>query len=283
MPPYNEVMQPAPEAEPGIFRDPRLSSMAWKDLVPVSRAETVWELLLPAAWLGISLTIAGLGHSGLGHYGFALVFSFMFFLTGLRLVHNAFHFAVGLSNRATSSVLWALSLVMLGSMHAVKFNHLRHHRLSLGEGDVEGRSAEMPAWRALLFGPAFPVLLHVTALTRGSRKLRRIVIGELAINMVWISLVFGPIHLRALRYHVAAMAIGQCLTAFFAVWTVHHHCDRTHYLARTIRNRLKNAITFSMFRHIEHHLFPAVPTCHLTELSKRIDVVAPELKERIVF
>ena len=207
----------------------------------------------------------------------------MFFLTGLRLVHNAFHFAVGLPRRATEGLLWILSLVMLGSMHAVKFNHLRHHKLTLGDGDVEGRSAEMAAWRALMFGPVFPILLHATALTQGSRRLRRIVISELVMNAGWISLAFGPPPFRVLRYHVIAMAIGQCLTAFFAVWTVHHHCDRTHYIARTIRNRIKNAVTFNMFRHIEHHLFPGVPTCHLTELSKRIDMVAPELKQRIVF
>ena len=79
------------------------------------------------------------------------------------------------------------------------------------------------------------------------------------------------------------MAVGQCLTAFFAVWTVHHGCDRTHYIARTLRHRIKNAITFNMFLHIEHHLFPAVPTCHLPELSRRIDRVAPELRSKIVF
>jgi fatty acid desaturase len=79
------------------------------------------------------------------------------------------------------------------------------------------------------------------------------------------------------------MATGHCLTAFFAVWTVHHHCDRTHYLARTLRSRVKNAVTFNMFRHIEHHLFPAVPTCHLAKLSERLDVAAPELKRNIVF
>jgi hypothetical protein len=36
-----------------------------------------------------------------------------------------------------------MSLAMLGSLDAVCFNHLRHHRLMLGEEDVEGRSAEM--------------------------------------------------------------------------------------------------------------------------------------------
>ena len=67
------------------------------------------------------------------------------------------------------------------------------------------------------------------------------------------------------------MAAGHCLTAFFAVWTVHHHCDRTHYIARTLRGRIRNALTFNMFRHIEHHLFPAVPTRHLAALSIRLD------------
>jgi fatty acid desaturase len=79
------------------------------------------------------------------------------------------------------------------------------------------------------------------------------------------------------------MLAGQCFTAFFAVWTVHHHCDRTHYIARTLRHKVKNQITFNMFLHIEHHLFPRVPTCHLPELSRRIDQAAPELKSKLVF
>ena len=207
----------------------------------------------------------------------------MFFLAGLRLVHNAFHSALGLSTPATSAVLWVMSAVMFGSMHAVRFNHLRHHRLALGEGDVEGRSAEMPAWGALLFGPMFPILLHVTALRHGDWTLRLTVGAELLLNVTCIALIFGVSSNRTLRYHVSAMLIGQCLTAFFAVWTVHHHCDRTHYIARTLRNRVKNLITFNMFLHIEHHLFPRVPTCHLPELSRRIDCVAPELKSKLVF
>jgi len=55
----------------------------------------------------------------------------MFFLTGLRLIHNAFHGALGLSRRGTEIVLWVMSMVILGSMHAVRFTHLTHHRLNL--------------------------------------------------------------------------------------------------------------------------------------------------------
>jgi fatty acid desaturase len=263
---------------PAILHDPRLKFVEWRDLVPLRRLEIVTEPLLPASWLAASLLMAGFGHLVA-----ALACSFFFFLTGLRLVHNAFHGALGLSRRATDIVLWTMSLVMLGSMHAVRFNHLRHHQLNLGEGDVEGRSAEMPAWRALLYGPAFPVLLHVTALREGNRKLRLTIVGELLMSGVWMALVFGALPGHILQYHVSAMLAGQCMTAFFAVWTVHHHCDRVHHLARTLHNRVKNRITFNMFLHIEHHLFPRVPTCHLPELSRRIDRVAPDLRSKIVF
>ncbi len=266
------------ESTDNIFRDPRIRGVLWQDLVKVTHREVVLELMLPALWLGLSLAAAYVGW-----YPIALILSFIFFLTGLRIVHNAFHAALGLPRPGDGIVLWAMSLIMLSSMHAVRFNHLRHHSLMLSEEDVEGRSAAMPAWRALLFGPEFTILLHSTALRFGKRRLAATVLGELAMNVVWITWVFGFSGSRVLKYHVMAMAAGHCLTAFFAVWTVHHHCDRTHYLARTLRNRIKNAITFDMFRHIEHHLFPAVPTRHLAEISKRLDIAAPELKQKIVF
>ena len=44
---------------------------------------------------------------------------------------------------------------MMASMHAVKFNHLRHHKYCLGQKDVEGQCAKMPAWKAIIFGPIF--------------------------------------------------------------------------------------------------------------------------------
>lgn len=276
--PGNVRTQRHPEPRPAVFHDPRLQAVEWRDLVPVRRVEVLAEPLLPATWLAASLVLDGFSHSLL-----ALGCSFFFFLTGLRLVHNAFHTALGLSRRTTDIVLWIMSLVMLGSMHAVQYNHLRHHKLNLGEGDVEGRSAEMPAWRALLFGPAFPILLHVTALRQGNARLRMIVWGQLLMSVIWIASVFDVLHSSVLRYHVGAMLVGQCMTAFFAVWIVHHHCDRSHHLARTVHHRIKNRLSFNMFLHIEHHLFPRVPTCHLPELSRRIDRAAPDLRSKIVF
>jgi fatty acid desaturase len=261
-----------------ILHDPRVRSVPWHDLVRLSRLEVGKELLLSAPWLLLSLVLVRRGW-----YCPALLASFVFFLTGLRQVHNAFHDALGLPRTATDGLLFVLSVVMLGSMHAVRINHLRHHKHCMDDEDVEAYSARLPAWRALLVGPLFPLRLHRKALEVATPRQRAWIVAELLAGAAAVGLVFGLLDVAALRYHVLAMAVGQCLTAFFAVWTVHHDCDRSHHIARTLRGRCKNLLSFSMFFHVEHHLYPRVPTCHLAALAERLDRAAPELQAKRVF
>lgn len=268
----------AAAAGPAILRDPRLRAVAWKDLTVLRSWETAKELTLSLPWLALSLYLASRGL-----YLLALPVSFFFFLAGLRQVHDAHHYNLGISRGATEWLMFALSVLMLGSMHAVQFNHLRHHKHCMDDEDVEALSAQMPWWKALLWGPAFPVLLHRTALRGASARKLRWIHAELLANAAVLAAVFVAPGAGPLRYHFLAMAAGQCLTAFFAVWTVHHDCDREHHIARTLRNPLKSAIALDMFFHVEHHLFPKVPTCHLPELARRLDRVAPELKEKQVY
>jgi fatty acid desaturase len=256
----------------------RIGAMQWKDLLQLSRSEVILELTISLPWL-IASWLA-ISHD---RYLVALGCSFMFFLTGLRQVHNAYHYALGLSRPATELIMFVLSILMLGSMHAVQLNHLRHHRYCMEDEDVEAVSARMPWWRAVLIGPLFPLRLHKKAMEVGSPRQRRWIFAELAANVVWIALVFGLLDLPWLEYHIIAMASGQCLTAFFAVWTVHHGCESQRPTARTVRGTIKARITYNMFFHVEHHLFPAVPTCKLMVLARRLDLVAPELASKRVF
>src|SRR5260221_1106943 len=129
-----------------------LRQVAWRALIALTPAEVMRELVLPVPWLAASLAAAACGL-----YPFALVFSFVFFLAGLRIVHGACHYALGLSRRATEIVLFVLSLLMLGSMHSVRWNHLRHHRRCLATDDIEALGARGAAWQAILSGPCFSV------------------------------------------------------------------------------------------------------------------------------
>jgi len=255
-----------------------LNGVVWKDLLRLSSFDVAHELSLSLPWLACSWVAAA--HEC---YLLALGASFMFFLTGLRQVHNAYHYALGIPRNATECVMFVLSVLMLGSMHAVQLTHLWHHRHCLTADDVEATSARMPGWRAVLIGPLFPLRLHRKALQIANARHCRWIWAELAANLAFVVAVFFVLEIRWLEYHVVAMLLGQCLTGFFAVWTVHHDCDPQGRFARTIRHRAKALITYNMFYHVEHHLFPAVPTCRLPVLAQRLDAVAPELAAKKVF
>ena len=240
-------------------------------------AERLRELLLPVPWLLLALFGA---HDT--RWVLALVGSFYFYLTGLRVVHDTFHGNLGLRAWANDVVLFALSVLMLGSMHAVRLTHLQHHRECLGPNDVEGAAARRSALGALLWGVLFPIELHRAALRLSSPRQRHWILAELAMSLGWIAVILVSRH-PVIAYHVVAMAVGQTLSGFFAVWTVHHDCDRWQEIARTLRHRLKSATTFHMFYHLEHHLYPRVPTRHLPVLAERLDENLPGIARKQVF
>lgn len=271
-----------------ITKDPRVRAIEWRDLVQVSRWQAFKEVTLSMPWITASLVFFALIQFG-GSWLWlipALISSFYLFLTGLRQTHNAYHYAIGVSRRGCDLLMFWLSIVMTGSMHAVQINHLHHHRHNMTDEDVEGFTAKLKWWQAMLVGPYFPYKLHKFALQAGKPNQLRWVYAELIGNVVWyavvayISLALGQ---WWLGLFLITMWLGQCGTGFFAVWTVHHDCDDTHHIARTQRGWFKNLISYQMFHHIEHHLFPAVPTCHWAKLGKRLDEAAPELRSKWVY
>lgn len=249
---------------------PRVS-VPWRDLLPLSRREVLAEASLSLPWLAASLVLAANRW-----HGAALGGSFMFFLTGLRQVHGAFHYSLGLPQRWTEGVMFALSAVMLGSMHPVQTTHLLHHRVCLGPGDIEAHCARLPAWKAILTGPLFPLRLHAAAFRLADRRRRSWILAELGVTALVVTSAVAT-DWWWLRYHVIAMAAGHCLSSFFAVWTVHHDCEGSGSIARTMRGPVRTHLTYAMFYHLEHHLFPAVPTRRLPELARRLGRVAPDL------
>lgn len=261
---------------PALLNDNRLASVEWKDLLRLSRREIAKEILLSLPWLAASCIMAA--HHW---YAPALLCSFFFFLTGLRQSHNAQHNTVGISRRATEWFLFFLSTTMLASMHAVKYNHLQHHKHPLSEKDVEAMSAKMKWWKAMLAGPYFIVRIHTHAMRFANRHQRRWIVIETMVILLIILFTWLVIDVEWITYHVVVMVIGECFTSFFAVWTVHHDCDDVVF-SRTVRGGWRTKIFYNMFYHTEHHLFPKVPTCHLPQLAERIDAVIPEIKNKTV-
>lgn len=250
----------------------RLREVEWRDLVPMRAIDGIVECLHPAPWL-----LGSWAFAALALWPAALPCSFMFFLTALRLNHEAIHGNLGLGGRGHRLVLHGLSALMLGSNSAVAFNHLQHHAHLGTAKDIEGKAGRMSGWRVLGYGPLFPVEMHLAAWRRGGPAIRRRMRRDLALNLAVIGATVTT-GAAVLVYHVLLMAFAQCLTAYFAVWITHRHCDGEALVARTQRARLINLATYNMFLHLEHHLFPAVPVRRLARLATRIDVAAPHLR-----
>ena len=138
-------------SSPTILTDPRVRSIPWRDLTRLTWPEVAWELSLSAPWLALSLVMAGRGL-----YVPAMAASFVFFLTGLRRSTTPTTRPWGSRGRPPRLVMFVLSVLMLGSMHAVRFNHLQHHRHCMGDDDVEAMSARMAPGRRSSPGPCSP-------------------------------------------------------------------------------------------------------------------------------
>jgi fatty acid desaturase len=253
-----------------------LKKVKWKDLTRMTNRQIFIENNITLPWLFASWLLAYFHF-----YLFAIPCSFMFFLTALRQVHNGFHNSLGIGKKSTWLTLYLNSILMVTSIHAVKFSHLRHHKYCLGEHDHEGKCARLPWYRALVYGPVHIFSIHKVALLLGSKKYKRDVVLELVSIALFISIVL-LINVPFLMYHCLVMFTGEMFSAFFAVWTVHHDLEE-HVIARTQRTPWKNFITYNMFYHLEHHLFPAVPTIRLPELARRIDEAIPDLEKRDTF
>ena len=241
----------------------------------MNRLEIAHEVMIYLPWFIGSIAMYHLGLAPLG-----MACSFFVFLTGLRLSHGCQHYQLPIARGWQDKILFALSAIMLTSMHAVQATHLNHHKHCLNEQDFEGTIARRPLLLALITGPLFPIQLHIEALRLARPNKRRWILAEIA-AMICI-LTTTPWLPTALQWHVAAMLVGECFVGFFAVWTVHHGCDE-HVPYRTLRNRLLNRLFYNMFLHTEHHLFPAVPTCHLSKLARRIDRATDAYRRVLVF
>ena len=257
------------------MRHPSLSQIQWQDLRQLKTSETVYNIFLSLPFLLLSWWSVSQGW-----WLIALTATFFFFTAALRQAHDCYHRTLGVGKVATELMLFMLSMTMLCSTHAIRHTHLNHHRDPLGESDVEGNWARLPWYKAILGGGLFSIMIQCFGLTHGSHRNRLLVAVDMLLILGVMVTAFITMH-PVLVYHVLVMILANAMVGFFAVWSVHHGCDELVY-ARSERHPLINLLTFNLLYHIEHHLFPAVPTNHLPLLAKRLDTHAPQWTQQPV-
>lgn len=237
----------------------------WRDLVALSPAQRATELLLPLPWLVLALGLAQAGWTLA-----ALAASALFFTAGLRLTHDLYHRNLGLGRASSDALLFLLSVLLGGALHAIEHTHLHHHRHCLAEDDLEGQIGKLGFWSALCHSPVYPVLIHIHTLRRGSPRQRRWIQVELFAIAASQALIWSS-GASALQTVSLALLVANAAVPMVGIWSVHRGCEHAHDRARSHRQRWLDGPTFNMLYHLEHHLYPGVPARHLPQLARRLD------------
>ncbi len=252
-----------------------VKKIQYKDLYKLNTLQVAINVLLPYPFLISSWILAAYSY-----YPLALIFSYFFFAASFRQAHDGFHQTLGIGKKATDKVLYISSLLLLMSNHATLATHLDHHKNTLSETDMETKFSRYPWYIAFVCGFSFWFLSQVHGYKISAPHNRKKIYMDYLLATVAL-LVILTTQYTFLLYHLITMLIGHSLVGFLAGWCMHHGCDE-EMIARTERNTLVNALTFNLFYHHEHHLFPRVPSNHLPELAQRIDSVLPEFSANTV-
>lgn len=195
------------------------------------------------------------------------------FVCTVAYLHDVAHGSAGLTAKQTHAVLFAMGALMLQSGHAFRYFHLFHHTHCLEDEDLEGAPAHMDLWHVLLSGPGYLPQLWRKAMREAGPRERRWMVAELACALAlagmaaWLaSWSAGPLLYGALVY-VGGWAY-PLTTAYLP-----HYKPGTMPLeqARTLRGMIVPALFMNLTYHLEHHLYPQVPSMNLRRLALRLD------------
>lgn len=237
---------------------------------------TPWQrrLALARPWIGIALYALA---AYAGWWWLTPIIVFFIFVAVVTVTHDVVHGSLGLTPQQTEWALFFCGAALLESGHAYRATHLQHHRLFPSDDDPEGEPARMSLWGAVVCGVVFlPRLwLWAYARSRGRKQQRRWLIAELA----W---AVGFAVFALIMMHWTPYLAGYCGLAIVGSWvypllTVHlpHRNYGSTPLTQTstLRGRIIPALFLELTYHLEHHLYPQVPSHHLPELSRRLEPV----------
>ena len=261
-----------------------IAAVEWQDLRQLTRGQIAYNVILPYPFLLLSWWLASQSW-----YVLACGASYLFFAAAFRQAHDGYHHSLGIGKRTTTVILLLLSALLMTSLHSIRATHMAHHRDPLGDNDIEGSLAKVSWWQAMLGGITYRLDIYRHGLHLSSRRNRKLawlefaLIGSVIIFALMLTAFTVPvlaILTQVLIYHILTMMLANASVGIIAVWGVHHDCDET--VARTERNPIVNVLTFNLLYHVEHHLFPAVPSNHLPVLAKRLDAAVPYLTKQQV-
>lgn len=200
---------------------------------------------------------------------------FLIFVAIVTVTHDVVHGCLGLNRRQTEWALFCCGTFLLESGHAYRTTHLQHHRLFPQQEDPEGDPARMSLWKAICYGPFFLPRLWLWALRQNRNRPDqcRWLLAEASFALAVIAtgiLLWSK--MPAILLYACLVIVGSWVYPLLTVHLPHRNYGDTPLTqTHTLRGRIIPALFLELTYHLEHHLYPQVPSHHLGELSRRLD------------
>ena len=245
---------------------------------PAMRAAE-FAFFVPLAAVGVSLTVRS--HS-------VLALAAGIFLTALAinafviLQHDGMHGTLLRNRRANWLVSALLAASFLMSFTAYRTMHLRHHRYLGDPRDPDEYHnythnvalVWLMQFVRLFFGsPIYAVLIPILALRHATRAERRSIALEYAIVLVLWGTLLYTLPMRTLFF--AWIAPLLLMGVFTVVRGIAEHgftipSDPVVSSRTMVPNPVVSFLMLNINYHLEHHLFPEIPSYHLPRMHRLI-------------
>jgi beta-carotene hydroxylase len=211
----------------------------------------------------------------LGLWWLSPLIVFLIFVAVVTVTHDVVHGTLGLNRRQTDWALFLTGLVLLESGHAYRTTHLQHHKLFPSDDDPEGYPARTSLLGAALYGPVFLARLWFWAFQRNAKRPTQRVWLVVEALMPPLAIVCGVLlwsATPALLVYAALAIVGSWVYPLLTVHLPHRNFGDTPLSqTHTLRGTIIPALFLELTYHLEHHLYPQVPSHHLKELARRLD------------
>lgn len=259
-------MSPRAGADPSI---PRLDSLG-RDLLATTRRQRFWACARPCVGLAAYVTCAHLGW-----WWLTPVIVFLIFVAVVTVTHDVVHGALGLGSRQTELALFFFGAILLESGHAYRATHLQHHRVFPGPEDPEGDPARMSFWQAVLYGPLFLPRLWCWAYLRNrgqpSQCCWLLLEAGWAVGVPVAGIVLWR-SMPAVLVYTILVSVGSWVYPLLTVHLPHRHYGDTPLTqTSSLRGCIIPALFLELTYHLEHHLYPLVPSHQLPKLAQRLE------------
>lgn len=203
---------------------------------------------------------------------------FLIFVAVVTVTHDVVHGTIGLTKRQTDHALFWMGIVLMESGHAYKITHHRHHSAFPAETediDPEGYPAHISLIGAVLYGPIFLTRLWIWAWGQSHHNRRQRVWLLIEALIPWVIITLGISFWEQTPYillYAVLAIIGSWVYPLLTVYFPHKDFGDTPLTqTHTLRGRIIPAIFLELTYHLEHHLYPQVPSHHLKTLAERLD------------